>query len=230
MKDLKIDVFLGYGYDCNIYLIEGEVLVDSGTGHTHNVFIDWLKERTEVRDIHTLLLTHRHYDHSGGAADILRETGATAYIHEADAPPVMNGDVVTTGARTFRGDQIPIDVVQINEDHVIDINGHLFRVLYTPGHTVGSISLYNEDSQILFPGDTIFANGGVGRWDLTTGDHGALKKSISTLAGLAIRDLYPGHDVVVKGDGKRHALLALESINHNPFELLMRRQNLLQND
>lgn len=229
MKEPRVDVFHGYGLDGNIFLVEGEVIIDSGTGHYHNVFMDWLNERTDPSDVHTLILTHRHYDHSGGAADIIRELDVEAYIHEADAPPVMNGDLITTGARAFNGEQIPISVTQILEDHIFNIVGLGFRVLHTPGHTIGSISLFNDDLGILFSGDTIFANGGVGRWDLATGDHESLRRSIAELAKLEIRDLYPSHDVEVLGEGKKHASLALESINQDPMELMRRRLDMVQN-
>ncbi len=230
MNDLKIDVFQGVGYDCNILLLNGEVLIDSGTGHNFNVFLHWLKEHTDPLDVHTLILTHRHYDHTGGASDVMDETGATAFIHELDAPPLQTGDAVTTGARTFQGGQEPIDVVPISENHQFTIDGHIFDVLYTPGHSIGSISLFNKEKGILISGDTIFANGGVGRWDLATGDHGALKESISRLSKLEIRDLYPGHDVHIIGNGKEHAMMALESIQETPFDLMMRRLRLFSKD
>ena len=175
MDELKIDVFQGMGYDCNIYLLNGEVLVDAGTGHNHNVVLHWLKEHTDPDDVHTIILTHRHYDHTGGAVDLLGETGAAAYIHELDAPPLQTGDAVTTGARAFRGEQIPINVIEIQEGHTFEAGGHIIEVLHTPGHTIGSISLHVREDGILFPGDTIFANGGVGRWDLATGNFGALR-------------------------------------------------------
>ena len=223
-SSIKIEVFHGIGYDCNIYLINKEVLIDAGTGLNHNLLMKWLKERTEIEDIHTLILTHRHYDHTGGAARILEDTGAVAYIHEEDGPAVLNGDMVTTGARAFGGEQMPIEARLIKEGFVFEIEYHKFEVLHTPGHTIGSISLWDPEEGILFSGDTIFANGGVGRWDLPTGDFSALTRSIELLSHLPIKDLYPGHDVVVKGRGREHAYLALESIGHTPFELMMRRK------
>lgn len=230
MDELTVDVFPGLGYDCNIFLLDGEMLIDAGTGHNFNNFLHWLKEHTDPLEVHTLLLTHRHYDHTGGAVDVLRETGATAHVHELDAPPLQTGDAVTTGARAFRGEQTPIDVITVTEDHTFNVNGHMFRVLYTPGHSIGSISLFNEETGILFSGDTIFANGGVGRWDLATGDLQALRNSISRLAELEIKDLYPGHDVCVRGNGKHHAKLSLESIRESPFDLMMRRLRFFPED
>jgi len=228
MQELEVEVFRSPGYDCNVYLLDREVIIDAGTGFYHLVFMDWINERTDPEGIHTLILSHRHFDHTGGAVDILRDTGTTAYIHELDAPPVLNGDNVTTGARTFGGEQEPITVVQIPDEHVFDINGHKFRMLHTPGHTIGSIALWSEKEGIVFSGDTIFANGGIGRWDLATGDHDTLEHSISLLANLEIKDLYPGHDIIVKGNGSHHAGLALESIRLPRLELMMRRLQLIQ--
>lgn len=226
MAELRIDVFQGMGYDCNIYLLNREVLVDSGTGHNHNVILHWLRGHTDPEDIHTIILTHRHYDHAGGAVDLLEETGAAAYVHELDAPPLQTGDAVTTGARAFRGELIPIDVIEILEGYTFPVAGHIFEVLHTPGHTIGSISLYDEESGILFSGDTIFANGGIGRWDLATGDFSELRNSISRLSDLDIKDLYPGHDVPILGNAREHAKLSLESMQQTPLDLMMRRLDL----
>jgi len=223
MDPLTIEVHPGMGYDCNVFLIDNEVIIDAGTGLNHLNFMDWLRERTDPENIHTLILTHRHYDHTGGAIDIMRDTGATAYVHKDDAPPVLNGDPVTTGARAFGGIQEAIEAVQIDESHTFEINGHVLKVIHTPGHTIGSISLFEEETGVLFSGDTIFANGGVGRWDLATGNLEALRKSIADLSKLEITDLYPGHDVIVKGKGKHHANLSRQSIGLDPFDLMMRR-------
>ncbi len=231
-KKPKIEVYRGLGYDSNIYLIEGEVLIDAGTGHAHDVFMSWLRQRTDPLDIHTLILTHRHYDHTGGAVNILEETGAVAYIHADDAPPVMNGDEVTTGARSFQGEQIPIHVIPIEQDHIFEIGEHRFEVIWTPGHSIGSISLFCRGNGILFPGDVFFVNGGIGRWDLPTGDYNSLKTSIEKIVGLVedleSSDIYPGHDVPIIGKGKEHAELALVSIRQNPMDLMMRRLEFLK--
>jgi hydroxyacylglutathione hydrolase len=230
MDELSVELFPGLGYDCNIYLLGGEVLVDAGTGHNFSNLLHWLKERTDPLDIHTLILTHRHYDHTGGAEDVILETGCTAYIHELDAAPLLTGDSVTTGARSFKGEQQPIDVITFEEGHEFRIGDNRFEVIHTPGHTIGSISLFDRDQGILFPGDVLFVNGGVGRWDLATGSHADLARSIDRLAELDVRDLYPGHDVPVMGNGKEHVQLAQESMRESPFELMMRRLKLLKTD
>jgi len=230
MDELSVELFPGLGYDGNIYLVGGEVVVDAGTGHNFNNFLHWLSERVDPLDIHSLILTHRHYDHTGGAEDVILETGCTAYIHELDAAPMQTGDSVTTGARSFKGEQPTIDVFAVEEGHEFRIGNHQLEAIHTPGHTVGSISLFERDGGILFPGDVLFVNGGVGRWDMATGNHGDLVKSIDRLAELEVRDLYPGHDTPVIGNGKEHIGFAQESMRQTPFELMLRRLSMIQKE
>jgi glyoxylase-like metal-dependent hydrolase (beta-lactamase superfamily II) len=95
--------------------------------------------------------------------------------------------------------------------------------MLTPGHSAGSISLYERETGSLFPGDVFFCNGGVGRWDLPSGNYEELKESIHRLAELEIINLYPGHDVYSEGDGNAHAEMAIRSMELSPFDLMMRR-------
>jgi hydroxyacylglutathione hydrolase len=71
-------------------------------------------------------------------------------------------------------------------------------VIYTPGHSPGSISLYLPETKILFTGDLLF-KGGVGRTDLPGGNGSQLKESIKSLTQLEIEWLLPGHGEIVSG-------------------------------
>jgi len=69
-----------------------------------------------------------------------------------------------------------------------------FKVLHTPGHSPGSISLYNEREGVVFDGDVLF-NGGIGRTDLPGGSYRTLMESIRNKL-LTLPDetvIYPGH-------------------------------------
>ena len=83
---------------------------------------------------------------------------------------------------------------------------HDFEVLLTPGHTLGSICLY--DGETLISGDTVFAGGGFGRVDLG-GDMGDMRRSLERLSKLDIKYLLPGHGPAVE-DGSRHVKMAHE--------------------
>jgi len=76
---------------------------------------------------------------------------------------------------------------------------HDLEVIHTPGHTAGGICLYDREHRILLSGDTVFA-GGVGRWDLATGNLQELIASVRSLLALEPADLYPGHGPCAIGD------------------------------
>lgn len=75
----------------------------------------------------------------------------------------------------------------------IDLGDSTLRVIHTPGHTPGSICLYEAQSKSLFSGDTVFPYGSVGRTDLPGGSSRDLIRSISRLVKLDVSVLYPGH-------------------------------------
>jgi len=225
MSKLKVHSIGGHGFDSNIYLIEAErpILIDTGTGRLFNSTVAAVKKVMPLEKVERIILTHRHYDHTGGAADLARVLMAPVFIHETDAPCVEVGDAVGTGARVFMGEQEPLEVERLFDGDTIDCGDFFLRVIHTPGHSAGSIALYEPETGSLFPGDTIFCNGGVGRWDLPSGNYEHLKRSIRLLNGLDIVNLYPGHDIYSEGDGRAHAEMAARSIGMSPFDLMMRR-------
>jgi glyoxylase-like metal-dependent hydrolase (beta-lactamase superfamily II) len=88
---------------------------------------------------------------------------------------------------------------RLKDGDVIETEDYRLEVLHTPGHTNGSICLYDEAKKIIFSGDTFFIEG-IGRTDLPSGDMEALKKSLKRLASLDIEKVYPGHGEVGKCD------------------------------
>lgn len=214
----------GIAYDSNIYLIisEGAVLIDTGTEFNVNRTLKKINEITDKK-IEKIILTHRHYDHVGGAFKIKEETKAEIFIHEDDSFPLLTGDNISTGARAFGGELNPLKLSLIKEEVVI--GEEKLKVIHCPGHSQGSISLYEEQSKTLFSGDTIFADGGIGRWDLISGNYKKLVNSIKNLARLEVINLYPGHGRFIIGNGKEHLLLSLENIEeYSTYELMSRRK------
>ncbi|MEE8403197.1 MAG: MBL fold metallo-hydrolase, partial [Candidatus Hydrothermarchaeaceae archaeon] len=89
-----------------------------------------------------------------------------------------------------------------------ELGDSILKVIHTPGHTIGSISLFLEDERALFSGDTLFTNGGFGRTDLG-GDAKMLLNSLERLKDVNFDMLYPGHEGVAE-NGKGHLQMALE--------------------
>ena len=83
-----------------------------------------------------------------------------------------------------------------------------FKILETPGHTAGSISLFEERNGILFSGDTWFGDDIFGRYDLPSGNEKELFKSIKRLKSLKIKILCPGHSDVIKLEDKWGEILS----------------------
>jgi len=199
LQAMKVHPFQGTGFASNIYYVEngGErLLVDAGWDADISHIAKGLDNLLGGRKLDALVLTHRHIDHVGGAAAVLKKYGCKALTHEKDSKALEEGDEVTTGAALFGSSFKPLPVEPVNEGE--KIAG--MDVIHTPGHTIGSFCLYDPDSRALFSGDTVFCEG-VGRWDLPTGDLKALVESIRRLSKLEVDGLYPGHGRAVEEMG-----------------------------
>jgi hydroxyacylglutathione hydrolase len=200
----------GMDFDSNIYLLTGEdpVLVDTGTGMHHRDVMNWLSYVVRQKKVRRIVLTHRHYDHCGGAADLARELEAEVFVHRNDARAVREGDPLQTLASMFGVTGKGVEVTEIEGGEVFSTGDSDFEVIFTPGHTAGSISLWEDRKRILLPGDTVFV-GGVGRWDLPSGNFEQLVSSVKKLLSLAPQELYPGHGDHCQSEGQETILEAL---------------------
>ncbi len=100
----------------------------------------------------------------------------------------------------------------LKEGDKIEVGDLSFTVLHTPGHSPGSIVLHDKESRSAIVGDTVFCDGGVGRWDLPGGDLGQLISSLKRLGELGLKNMYPGHGPYAEGDAQMHMRLAAKYI------------------
>lgn len=202
----------GYFYDSNIYLVKAEksIVIDCGTGAHHDKVVKDLLKFINPKDVDTIVLTHRHFDHTGGAQSLQRALDANIVVHESAEEALSNGDDITTAARAFGKDFPKLEVRALREGDVLDLGDTKLKILHTPGHSICSISLFDEITKTLFPGDTVYTDGGIGRWDLPTGNYDELVASIRRLAAMDVKNLYPGHGPSSEGEGNRHISLALK--------------------
>ena len=152
-----------------------------------------LVDAVDDRDVALVVLTHGHFDHLGAVAPLVEATGAPVAVHEADAHRITDPAPAGTGGALFGYEHVspPADRVLRGGD-LIEAGGVALKVLHTPGHTQGSISLLAEGH--LFAGDTLFA-GSVGRTDFPGGDARALSRSIAEQIAPLPDDtvVHPGH-------------------------------------
>jgi glyoxylase-like metal-dependent hydrolase (beta-lactamase superfamily II) len=141
--------------------------------------------------VESVIITHGHFDHVFSSAAFKAETGAQVIMHPDDVPLLLEMPE-TARFFGFKAPPPPQPDRLVREGDVIKVGDLALRVLETPGHTPGGISLCLDNA--VFVGDTLFA-GSVGRTDLRGGSLDALLRSIRTRL-LTLPDwtvVYPGH-------------------------------------
>lgn len=189
---MKIKRFTGGVLESNGYVIysrEGGNCLIIDPGYNPGVFLEYINE-AEL-DLMGIILTHHHYDHTGGVKKIKHETGCRVYLHREDCDMYKD----------------PVDVYMEDGD-VMDLDGEQLKILHTPGHTRGSVCIFSEKSRVCFTGDTIF-NVDLGRTDLEDGSESAMIRSMTEIIDKWPNDImiYPGH-----GDGC--TMKKVRKINH----------------
>jgi len=186
-------------YVCGPLGVNTYIVQDEGTGKAVIIdaaeFFCELKEhidRIGKENIAAILLTHCHFDHTMGAAELRDYTGAPVMIHNLEQnwvdDPEYNGVkyfMMASGTRFPKPDKV------MHNGDVIEFGDSSLTVMHTPGHSPGSCCFVSGD--VIFSGDTLFQVS-VGRTDLPGGNSRHLRESLSRLT--AMDDdckVYPGH-------------------------------------
>ena len=141
-----------------------------------------------------LILSHGHYDHAYFAADYpALFPGVPLYCHEKETM-ILSDPQANVSALIGAPTVYPMPDKTLADGDTVTLGNAVWRVIHTPGHTPGCICLYNEAEKRMLTGDTLFADGGFGRFDFKYGDKSILGHSLHRLFEMDGEiSIYPGH-------------------------------------
>jgi glyoxylase-like metal-dependent hydrolase (beta-lactamase superfamily II) len=147
--------------DAAIYLIrvgEEAALVDAGCGQaTDRLFRNLADCGVQPGEVKYLLVTHCHFDHTGGIEGVRKRTRCRVAAHDLDAVYLEEGDSMVTAAKWYGATMDPtaVDIRLQGERNEIDLGGRTIQAIHTPGHSPGSLVylLESEGLRVLFGQD-----------------------------------------------------------------------------
>ncbi len=204
---LKHDYFPLGVFQCNCSILSRDgraVVIDPGDEFEKILAL----LETSGLTVEQILLTHAHIDHVGAVAQMKSHFGVTVAMHPEDQPTY---DMLPQQAQwTGVPQPAPFAIERhLSTRETIDCLGREMRVLFTPGHSPGSVSFYLPEENKVIAGDALFRRS-IGRTDLPGGDHALLLRSIKKqlLSLPPTTEVFPGH-----GDPTTIG----EEIRSNPF-------------
>lgn len=204
---------------------DGLTIIDSGPTRFDQVILNYLaKIEHQPADVKRIILTHRHFDHVGGAARLREATGAPVWAHPLDTPAIIGlepnrppkgpiGAVIgaTTGV-IFPLIPCPVDK-SLADGLTFDLGGlGELRVILTPGHTMGHCSLLLPSRRLFILGDALFNATGTPQasFDMVNDDTALARRTAIAIADVDADVLVFGHGNPVLHDGHRALKAAAE--------------------
>lgn len=216
VERIEVDV-ANQGHYTNCFLIHDEsksaVLVDPG--YDENQIIKYINE-LNVK-VEYIVITHAHGDHIGALEAVQKYTNSKVIIHKNDFDALISKEENYCEVLGVENQNLSENcIISVEDGYKFNVGNMEFEIIHTPGHTSGSICLYEKTSDKLFTGDTIFAEC-YGRCDLFSGNFDDMVNSVRMLFKRFDEEvaIYPGHDRISKiFTAKRYIriLLAMKGI------------------
>jgi glyoxylase-like metal-dependent hydrolase (beta-lactamase superfamily II) len=146
-----------------VYLIFGDSihLIDSGVAGSESIIWEYIqKQGREPKEVSTLILTHSHPDHIGAARSIKSQTGCTIFAHKHEQNWIEDtelqfNDRPVPGFQTLVEGPVEVDNL-VDGGEILELEKDIIcRIMHTPGHSKGSISLLFEEEKSLFTADAL---------------------------------------------------------------------------
>jgi len=172
IKELVVGPLMANCFICGCSKTKEAVVIDPG-GDADTILLSLADAKLKVKYI---INTHGHFDHVSANGKMKDATGADILIHPLDAPMLekLSSNAAFFGVSVENSP--PCDQT-LEEGDIVSFGDVTLKVIHTPGHTPGGISLYSNG--VVFVGDTLFA-GSIGRTDFPGGNFNTLISSIKT--------------------------------------------------
>jgi glyoxylase-like metal-dependent hydrolase (beta-lactamase superfamily II) len=197
IAEVQHNIFLlrGENGGSHSYVIRGDyknVLIDSGLDRNFSKLQESLLTLgIKVRDIDIVMNTHEHFDHIG--ANRYFQDYALIAAHRFAATKIAVKDRYVTMYESGDLNEPPMKVhLWLEDKFCLDLGNYVLEVVHTPGHTSGSICIYEINLKLLFTGDTVFDEGTLS-YISESGSVGDYINSIGRLGTLKVHEIYPGH-------------------------------------
>ena len=186
-------------------------MIDVGLAGKGGYKLDAIKaEGIDLNDIKRIIMTHTHLDHLSCLPEIKAEIpDIEPWVHTKEAEPLEQGDERGVyGMDAFKNMcqaqyglqdgafKLTVDR-KLNDGDMLEVGGMEWEILHIPGHSAGAIALYEKEEKILIPGDVVYADYAIGRFDLHGADPSQHRDSLLRLADLDVKILLPGHNRIM---------------------------------
>jgi glyoxylase-like metal-dependent hydrolase (beta-lactamase superfamily II) len=204
---VQMKPYLG-AYSPNVYLVANGgqgIMIDSGFPNEESFRerLDYLKGLGENR-LDYIVLTHHHFDHSGGAHRLREATGARIAMHPLEAQLLHEAAERVSAGESAEERRLRREAAKVTADLTVGDGDTLpagsltLRVVHTPGHSPGHICLFLEEERALFSGDNVLGIGTTAIAPPPSGDMAQYLDSLRRMKALDAALICPGHGPIVR--------------------------------
>ena len=213
-------------FDCHVYALRGPggtVLIDSGSGMHTDLILENLRLAFGSTEVESLIVTHGHLDHCGGAASLRSKTRCKAIANDRTSPILEKGDEEASGLRLareqsvyppdFRFSPCPVDQT-VQDGESFEAGGLKWKIIMVRGHSADSACFLVElgGSRYLFSADVVFYGGVLGLINAEGSELAGYRADLRKLSDLGVDGLFPGHGLFTVRGGQRHIDAAIEQL------------------